>query len=307
MEKHFESVVCIACGGQNSELLSKRGHFGLPLFVSICRDCGLVFLNPRWNKERYARFYREEYDKFYRSKVTYNEVDVQKTNLPKAEYIIERTRSFLPQPFTTLLDIGAGNGIFLDYLKRKYKDIKLYAIEPSPICINQLVNNLGVELVSVDANSDWHVGNEKKFDLIIMRSALEHMLNPLEVLCKVRKALSPQGILYVSVPNMMRPKLVSLNNFWYRVPHTYYFSKVTLLALAARAGLKPLALDDSTPDLWCIFISDSSCDKSKNSVYLEQKEAINRHQRVWFKYLVYGRFVNKIKRIKESFVRKLKK
>src|ERR1039457_3049382 len=48
---------------------SKKGQFGLPTNVVICKNCGFSYLNPRWNKERYHTFYTKEYDTYYRPEV----------------------------------------------------------------------------------------------------------------------------------------------------------------------------------------------------------------------------------------------
>src|SRR5574337_1071764 len=62
----FENVSCILCGPGETIPLSNTGQFGLPANVVICKNCGLAYLSPRWNRERYTAFYKYEYDKFYR-------------------------------------------------------------------------------------------------------------------------------------------------------------------------------------------------------------------------------------------------
>ncbi|MEL6851338.1 MAG: hypothetical protein AAFP92_22645, partial [Bacteroidota bacterium] len=45
-----------------------HGQFGIPLHLAICKNCGLSYLNPRWNKDRYLKYYAQEYDTHYRKK-----------------------------------------------------------------------------------------------------------------------------------------------------------------------------------------------------------------------------------------------
>jgi len=46
----LEKIPCAICGNEKLINISKKGHFGLPCYVSICPHDGLVFLSPRWYK-----------------------------------------------------------------------------------------------------------------------------------------------------------------------------------------------------------------------------------------------------------------
>jgi hypothetical protein len=58
-KKHneFEDVSCILCGKKNTRIVGRKGQFGFPVYVSICKNDGLVYLSPRWKKERYLKLY----------------------------------------------------------------------------------------------------------------------------------------------------------------------------------------------------------------------------------------------------------
>jgi len=62
----FEIVDCNVCGENNTEQISSKGKFGLPANVVLCKNCGLGYLNPRWNSEAYINFYSNNYDDLYR-------------------------------------------------------------------------------------------------------------------------------------------------------------------------------------------------------------------------------------------------
>jgi hypothetical protein len=49
----FETVTCNICGADDFDLLATEGQFGLPTHVGLCRQCGLGYLNPRWDKNSY--------------------------------------------------------------------------------------------------------------------------------------------------------------------------------------------------------------------------------------------------------------
>lgn len=63
MNYQFEKVKCNLCGSNDYEKVCEEGKFGLPTNVILCKECGLGYLNPRWDGDSYMNFYRYEYDK----------------------------------------------------------------------------------------------------------------------------------------------------------------------------------------------------------------------------------------------------
>ncbi len=273
--KNFEQLSCMLCGETKSELIGKRGQFGLPTYVSICPRCGLVYLNPRWNKNRYFEFYAKEYDKYYRPQIFVDES--KELRYATTKTILDRLNEYNLNSFKSVLDIGCGMGWSLDFIAQRVKGISLAGIESSDYCIDNLVNKVGGELLSNDVDSDWHSDYYGLFDLIIMRGVLEHFLNPISVLKKVHYVLSRNGILYIAVPDMMFPR-GELDSYWFRVVHTYYFSKSTLIQTTNKASLTPLKINSENSELWGVFKKGKSTLEFA-SVYREQIKYINHYQR----------------------------
>ena len=76
-----KTIPCEICAGDKFELLQSRGRIGKageygPLSISICKFCGFIFQNPRYEDA----FYKEYYKKLYR------EVTFEST-LPSNEYV----------------------------------------------------------------------------------------------------------------------------------------------------------------------------------------------------------------------------
>lgn len=237
----------------------------------------MVFLSPRWSKERYVYFYENEYDSYYRpteqSDVKegskYTDIKEICARLEDLDLLIKRK---------SVLDIGAGRGWSLEWLKKNYPDIKeLAAIEPSKQCIANLKEVIGAEVVATDGDDEW---SSSSFDLIIMRHVLEHFLDPLAVLSKVEEHLSPRGVAYIAVPNMMSPK-GSLKNYWFRTVHTYYFSEMTLSRIGSMAGLSPIEIRSNGTEIWGIFTRSSNVAGKEEivNVYEKQMRVIRSHQR----------------------------
>ena len=282
-KKTYEPVACLLCGGSETELLESTGQFGWDTYVSICKNCGLVFLNPRWTKEDYANFYATEYDQYYR----FNESEATEKEQRKAKAVWRRLSHHASRSFTTALDIGCGLGWNLHYLRQQSPGLAIAGIEPSDICADHFVKKIGGELIARDVDSDWHLANQERFDLIVFRHVLEHLLDPIAALKKVSQALSPEGLLYIAVPDMMHPD-GSLQDFWYRCVHTYYYSRTTLSRLAAQAGLVPVVVREENSELWAIFEKgDAAQAAAPVSVYQEQLEAVHAYQRKrWLRSMI---------------------
>lgn len=236
MNSDFESSNCLVCGTNDFETVAKKGQFGLPTNVVICRKCGFSYLNPRWTKKRYDHFYTVEYDRYYRPEVlTQNDENYRYEPIKK---ILARFKDRNIQlKLDHVLDIGSGMGHGLIYLRKNQFPSGHYdAIEPSENCKGYLLEN-GINYLSNDVFSGWEKSASGKYDFIIMRHVLEHFHEPFEVLQKAQQALSENGILYVAVPDSTHPTR-SLRRDFFRVVHISYFSKLSLSNLMKKAGLE---------------------------------------------------------------------
>ena len=285
----LDSIPCPICGNDKLQTLLKRGQFGLPCYVSICPSDGLVFLSPRWTKERYMRFYQKEYDSYYRPKIFQNEADDSKYK--NIKQICSRLNNLnLMLDRESILDVGAGMGWSIEWLEQNYPCFNRFStIESSQHCINNLENIVGTTVLSNDVCSDW-ISTE--FDLIIMRHTLEHFLNPVEALKKVAENLSSNGIVYIAVPDMMNPK-GSLKN-WFISVHTFYFSKNTLISIASLAGLQPVEIQSENSEVWSVFI------KATNSV--QNQSAGNEFEKQIRSFKIYQRW-NILRNAKYTIIR----
>jgi len=236
----FVSIECSICGNDDTQLISKKGQFGLPVNVVICKCCGLSYLNPRWPKEKYMDFYKNEYDRFYRPEILNNKKVKEEGNNPIVERIIEN--KIFNQPPKNILDIGSGEGKNLKALKTHFNEAELFAIEPSSTS-NNLLKNMGANVIGTDVENDWHQNYPEKFDLIIMRHVLEHLMDPINTLRNIRKTLSENGIIYIAVPNNLTPRS-HLESHWFRVVHTYYFNKYSLKNTCTKIQLNPILIQE---------------------------------------------------------------
>lgn len=238
MNNKLETVNCNLCGSNDTHKVSEKGQHGLPISLVLCKNCGLGYLNPRWDADGYLDFYKNEYDKYYRPNIS------KKSNSSgqKDNPILKRLESYklIGEGFKNVLDIGSGAGDNLMDIKKAFPEAKLSAIEPSQDS-QRILKERGVEVLSDDVNANWDEQTDEKYDLVIMRHVLEHFLDPLTILKRVKNVLSENGTLYIAVPNNLNPTQ-NLEKIWFRVVHTYYFNKYSLENILHLAGLKEITI-----------------------------------------------------------------
>lgn len=259
----WDDVKCHICNTEVNEpiLLRKKplveGQFGYAIHPVICKSCGLIFLSPRWSKEDYNVFYTYYYDKLYRLETKQDYGTSAVINNIK-EIWLRIKDQIKPDKEFNILDVGCGYGYGLKYLQEQIPNASLYGIEASPDGIKTMQSEeVGATLITDDFDLPWEKDNENKMDLIILRHVFEHLLNPIETLNKLRKALKPGGLIYFAVPDMtdIRTNLRDYNNWWeyiFRSVHTYYYSKDTFIKTLEIGQLFPLIIAEEKEEIWCL-------------------------------------------------------
>ena len=288
MKKNMKHINCIFCNNNNQKPLLIKGkeitvgQFGFPTYPVIC-DCGLIFLSPRHSEKWYNNFYKSEYDNFYRleTKKDYGKKGV----IRNANEIIDRIKKYFKKPDIKILDIGCGSGTMLKHFGENFNTNNIYGIESSQECIQSLQSNeINGTIVSTDMNSNWVNKYYEYFDLIIMRHVLEHTFNPIEALRHIRTAIKKDGYIYISVPDMLNPRIELRDytdwwEYWFRVVHTYYFSYDTLSQVLFEAKFKEQAHGFENEEVWMLSKNDFNIDESRRLnpiLYKKQMDILNR-------------------------------
>jgi len=78
-QKYYDKrkfYTCPVCNTSHFKKIYEAGIFSSILTACVCKDCGLVCLNPRWDEDTYANYYRNEYYGEYQPKA-----DIKKTSI----------------------------------------------------------------------------------------------------------------------------------------------------------------------------------------------------------------------------------
>lgn len=139
----------------------------------------------------------------------------------------------LPQGGESLLEIGPGEGRFLQLAAPRFK--QLVGIERSAIMLKRAQDYLASQEVSASlVQGSWpNNGPAQQFDAVILNMVLHHMAHPADALMAAARRLKPTGVLLIT-------ELCAHNQLWTQKNHGHVwlgFSETDLLHWLQSAGL----------------------------------------------------------------------
>ena len=252
-------VSCPVCDGTAFEPMSPvRSDIAVrPYHVAICKGCGYLGLDPMPDRAETEAINTRWFARFIVKKQPDSSPDDQKFGMWAT--MMKRIGSSYPNGIASALDIGAGHGWSVEYLRSLFPSARLAVVETDHESCERLVRKFGVSAVEADiGKDDWPSQFADKFDLVILRHTLEHLVDPLGALRQIRSMLSPGGFAYIVVPDAMDLNAVTrMSTSYFRPQHLHYFNPTTLARIAERAGLYPVAFEGGR-EVWILFTSHAS-------------------------------------------------
>lgn len=234
-QKKIEFPLCDICGSKSNTVvwndLTSWEHEGIFRIVK-CSICGLMYTSPRPIPSEIGKYYPVE---------SYWGTDVRVST--KKNMFIERKRAY-EQLFSyvdsykksgSILDIGAGTGMFLSYFKEK--GWKTDGIELSKEAVSFAKKTFDITLKKGDF-LDYHFP-KNSLDVVVLNNALEHLYSPRKTLEEVYSCLKKGGIIIITVPNVNSIGLKLFGKNWHALQpprHLYHFSPSTLSRLITQIG-----------------------------------------------------------------------
>jgi SAM-dependent methyltransferase len=102
---------------------------------------------------------------------------------------------------STVLEIGCASGKLANILTL-WKKCRVYCVDKDPI-ISSFARGKCIEILNIDIENTQLPYEKGTFDRIIIGNALEHMIEPEQVLIRLKKYLKEDGLLIYSVPNIV--------------------------------------------------------------------------------------------------------
>jgi len=141
----------------------------------------------------------------------------------------------LNRNFNKILDFGTGNGKYAVAGKTVFKNSEIDAVDFSLEKPDLLKTNNEINYYHID---DFFKQN-KKYDLILLRHVLEHVVNPLHFLEKMQNYLENDGILLIEVPNLKSGNAKVFKKYYsaYYAPyHIFHYTEPALKLVLQKTG-----------------------------------------------------------------------
>lgn len=243
----MEHVRCYLCGADDafvrfpSTMSEENGrpadpeHFrcttlsyGQHYRIVECRQCGLVYTDPRRPASAIWTDYEQVVDERYLEEMEGREATFRR-NIRPLNGMIETGNG------RRLLDVGAHVGVFVEVAQDCGWDA--YGLEPSRWAV-QAGKRRGLNMIQ-GGLSDAEFPSDS-FDAVTMWDVVEHLIDPMSDIHEVARLLKPGGVfvahtididsLFARVMGKQWPWLVEM--------HTFFPSPKTLGAMVEKAGLE---------------------------------------------------------------------
>lgn len=234
---------CPICG--STENFLKYKYYDIKSFV--CLKCRCL-----WNDKipDYSRI--EDYDfeeKNIKNPLNEENYEYRKNVLFKER--LDEIKSFLKNKSDIeLLDIGCGNGAFLDTAKSQFN---VEGVEISQQLAELTYNRINVPIHNIDF---VYFVSDKKYDVITMYDFIEHTSNPSNILKKAYSLLSDEGIIVVYTPNyesLVFDALSTDSNLYNPVDHLVLLSSETIKYMINDLSTRNIAIKNVGCDIYDIM------------------------------------------------------
>jgi len=232
---------CRICGARTSPVGVVHGRFSQRDYrLARCAACGYAFIVDPWLD--FAEIYD---DRYYAGQgadplVDYRfELDHPERTIRRYEWegiatvVADLTGGPDSLPTRRWLDYGCGNGSLVRYL-RAHLAVEALGFEPGAIASE--ASKRGIPILSI---GDLAV-QAGSFDVVTAIEVLEHTLDPVAELRRMRRLLHPGGLLFLTTGNA-RPYADRLTHWRYVRPeiHISFFEPRTLERALENAGFRP--------------------------------------------------------------------
>lgn len=227
--------------------------------VALCNKCGFACSNPAPSNEELSKYY-QMFSNYENPQRDGKESEQMLAKWDRAYEIIEK---HFPIKFCgSVLEIGCATATGLSVFKSKGWDV--LGIEPSDNAVKIARDLYDIEVLNGIFDRTI-IADRGPFDVIVLSHVLEHMLSPDLILDDIRNLLGDKGLVYIEVPNLLRP-FVPMGYF--TIEHVNYFTPTSLSNLLNIHGLSAeTELFDNSVEIDPFYpVIVAVCKKSRPSI-----------------------------------------
>jgi 2-polyprenyl-3-methyl-5-hydroxy-6-metoxy-1,4-benzoquinol methylase len=234
-----EQVTCALCDGAETRLRYRKFDSNLVQ----CRQCGLVYVNPRHPKEVVWQRYNPDY--FTQEYLPAQGVIDGKVDLAHVDGRYGGMMRLLARELPAkgrLFELGAGAGLFLAGAQRAGWQVS--GVELSSAGVAFARERLGVDVT--EHSAETMPLDVEPYDAVVLFDVIEHLYDPVSVLRTLKSICRPGGLIAVSTPNfdaLSRQVLGAAWSILSPLEHLYYFQEPTLQRALETAGFSAVRFE----------------------------------------------------------------
>ena len=242
-------------------------------------DLGFFQASPLPTEEELAHFYSEQYFQstasnhgVYKKDYSQEEIAFFKNQALVAEFIWKR---FTLKDSGRLLDVGCGEGFFLDFFQKRG-----WHIEGCDFASDGLEHHnrdllkyfVQGDIFTITKDKAWR---NERYDSLNLGNVLEHVTDPIQLLLNLKNLLHEKSLLRIVIPNdftkfqeLLLEKGMLSKETWFNPPvHLNYFSVESLKNVFQKTGLRVVdILVDFPIELYLVNLhSNYWADRTKGS------------------------------------------
>lgn len=216
-------------------VLLQKGIYDAPgvnVYVNMQNDFVFIDPQPEYDYTQYVpRVEKLSLEKYKQKRMSFER------RFTKISYLLkERVNS--------LIEIGAGDGSFLEIIKETFPHILLAAVEPDVTTLSIRKNkNYLQNYKTLNDVCDLNI----QYDVICFFHVLEHLTDPASFLDNVRKLMHRNSIVIIEVPSLFDPLLTlydceSYKQFYFQLQHPFVYSHQSLVRLMVHNNIQPVTI-----------------------------------------------------------------
>ncbi len=221
-QEHNQCLIC------NSTKITELEKFNKNNLVQ-CGDCGFIFCKKIPTTSELINHYKS-----YPRGEKISNITIKRYN-----QLLDFFESY--RKTNNILDIGCGNGHFLEVAKKRGWNVHgtEFTDEAIKICVNK---NIEMQQGVLNPENYYSI----KFDIVVSFEVIEHVNNPKTEIENIINIINPNGLFYFTTPNFNSLSRFILKEKWSVIEypeHLSYYTAKTMNRFLSKQGLKKIKIE----------------------------------------------------------------